>query len=152
MLEKAQALKEKNNLEISKGKRVIPTFTNDDLVFIASKVGIDLVSQDDGSRNKAQEIRNLENLRDHTFAYFCQYNSCSHKTVTGELPPGHQEVVLDQKRKQGKGDVYKASFKATEGSQFASSSQYNPQINETLGVDPETPRTIHSSLDEVEWS
>lgn len=53
MLEKAQALKEQNNLEIPKGKKSIPSFSNDNLVDIASKIGIDLGSKEDDCSTKA---------------------------------------------------------------------------------------------------
>lgn len=44
-------------------------------------------------------------MRDHTSSEICQYSSCSHNHVTGELPPGKQLMVLDQNRDQKEGIV-----------------------------------------------
>jgi hypothetical protein len=98
ILEKAQALKKKNNLEVPIGKKHVPIFDNSSLVDIASKIGIDVKSHPDQNSSGAQEILNLEVYRKKTFSDIYKVDSCSHKTETGELPPKAKNSFSSQNR------------------------------------------------------
>lgn len=76
MMEKAQALKEKNNLEIPKGKKPIPTFSGNDLDNIASKVGLHIVSQVEQGNSDTQQILDMVADWNQTFCETCKYDSC----------------------------------------------------------------------------
>ena len=87
MIEKAQALKEKNNLKIPKGKKPIPTFSNKELVDITSKIGLDVDHKMDSGSSKAQQILDMVEDRNSNFTKCCKFVGCNFGCTSEELPP-----------------------------------------------------------------
>jgi hypothetical protein len=96
MLEKAQALKEKNNLEAPKGKKHIPTFSSNSLVDLACKIGLDVDRNADGESRTAQQILEVIEDRKIVFSKGCKVVDCDLRCSTGELPPECYSSVVNK--------------------------------------------------------
>lgn len=149
MIEKAQALKEKNNLEIPKGKKPVPTFSNKELVDIASKIGLDVDHKMDSSSSKAQQILDIVEDRNSTFTEGCKFVGCNFGYSSGELPP--EKWCNDIHRDKNLIPVVVDVGKSTKNNsvEISQVDKMDFSSKEIMGVDLETPvEDIRASIDE----
>lgn len=159
MMEKAQALKEKNNLEIPKGKKPIPTFSGNDLDNIASKVGLHIVSQVEQGNSDTQQILDMVADRNQTFCETCKYDSCVFGHTQGELPPKCSKGVVSSPKVQCQSPCNLGVGRNKESIEIRVVAQNEMSDKESMGEDPATPRNSRSStldlvadLEEREWT
>ena len=82
MLEKAQALKKKNNLEVEKGKKVSTQISSYSLLDIAASLDLDVPVEDLSKQNVVDQVLDLETERNNTFKAACSKVDCPVKVYS----------------------------------------------------------------------
>jgi hypothetical protein len=138
MLEKAQALKRKNNLEIDKGKKVQNQISTSSLLEIAS--GIDLsVPVEELVRHKVvNQVLELEMDRNNSFSSACSFVGCHSKIET------EHNLTAEGSQKNFSSEHIGCSYSVVNSNpdfgndNFGANSQEDV-IEGTRGLDPKTP-------------
>ena len=76
MLEKAQALKKKNNLEFKKGKKVSKQISSSSLLDIAASIDLDVPVEELSKQKVVDQVLELELERNKTFNAACSKVDC----------------------------------------------------------------------------
>lgn len=159
MIEKAQALKEKNNLKIPKGKKPIPAFSNKELVDIASKIGLDVDHKMDSGSSKAQQILDMVEDRNNNFTKCCKFVGYNFGCTSGELPP--EKWCNDIHRDKNLIPDLVEVVISTKNNSVETSQVDEMEISskEIMGEDPETPvadiranADVEIDLEEQAWT
>jgi len=138
MLEKAQALKKKNNLEVEKGKKVSTQISSYSLLDIAASLDLDVPVEDLSKQNVVDQVLDLETERNNTFKAACSKVDCPVKVYSkGLMTSDGSQQRYDQdhvgcSRSVGFGNIFVDS--RTVGSSCHSSSGKNDR-----SLDPTTP-------------